>query len=71
VIQAHRDKDSFCNKLDKVIIHITLCRKNEFKEGKMKDWRELSLLPPIFVESWSFGRCYDDRCIGGGLIKRQ
>ena len=25
----------------------------------------------IFVESWSFGRCYDDSCVGGGLIKRQ
>ena len=25
----------------------------------------------IFVESWSYGRCYNDSCIRRGLIKRQ
>jgi len=24
-----------------------------------------------FVEGWYFGCCYDDSCVGGGLIKRQ
>ena len=26
VIRVHKEKDSFCNKLDKVLIQITLCR---------------------------------------------
>ena len=96
-IRLHKDVFFFCKKLDEVLIQITLSRINEFKEGKMKDWQELSLfcllsslkLPVvwldfltklaqgvvgggrIFVESWYFGRCYNDSCIGEGLIKRQ
>ena len=49
VIRVHKNKDYFCIKLDGVLIRITLCRMNEFKEGKMKDWRELSLFLPIII----------------------
>jgi len=48
VIPLHKEKDSFCNKLDEVLIQI-YAMQNEFKERKMKDWRELSLFPPIII----------------------
>ena len=43
-----KDKDSVCNKLDEVLIQI-YAMQNEFKEGEMKDWRELSLILLIII----------------------
>ena len=43
-----QDKDSFCNKMDEVLIQI-YAMQNEFKDRKMKDWRELSLFLPIII----------------------
>ena len=42
---AYRDIRFFCNKLDEVLIRITLCRMSLKREND--EWRELSLLPPV------------------------